>query len=601
MWTFLFPGTISARTYLKQQDCQATVRLVYGAEPLASLASWLGDVYPKVYLDRGWSYLLANHSHDANGGCAPDAVCLDMEYRYRKVADVAEIVTEDAMAYIARNLSPKGQSAETVQWVVYNPLPFERDAILMADLEIPREMGAKSFVLESAADQEVSLQPILQEKSSSFVDNIWDVPTILETHRIKAYAYLQKLPALGYRSYRVVPSKEELRPPDTLVTGPDSMENENLKVTVNPNGTVDLLVKATGKIYSQLNYLSDQGECGNAWKHVSPQFDRKFTSLGGKASISEVESGPLVSVIFAEFDFLVPLDYGDGRGRSSQFIPLPVRVEYRLEYNASELKVVLTIDNRAKDHWLRANFPSGLNVAESWADSHFDVLSRPIAIPDSTGWVEKAGGTHPLRTFVALQDGQDVIAVMPLGLFEYEVLEDESRTLALTLIRSCRLKLAVSEEKQTELPDPGAQCPGPQRFEYAIYAGPGSWRQAGLSNRAARLHAPVRAIETARGKGNLPLEAGLFSLANSNLQITCVKQAEDEGGLLVRLFNTLEENQTAEFRFGRPVREAYLCRMDESIIQSVPIEQYGVSFLVEPKKIRTFKFEVGPIESAPDI
>ncbi len=504
------------------------------------------------------------------------------------------------MAYVARNLSPKGQSSTTVQWVVYNPLRFERDAILMADLEIPRGLGAKAFALESAADQTVSLQPILQEKSSNFVDNIGEIPTVLETTRIKAYAHLKKLPPLGNRAYRVIPSKEELRPNATLVTGPDSMENKYLKVTVNPNGTVDLLVKATGKIYSQMNYLSDQGECGNAWKHVSPQFDRNYNSLGGRASITVVESGPLVSVISAEFDFFVPLDYGDGRGRCSQLVPLPVRVEYRLEYNAAELKVVLTLDNRAKDHWLRANFPSGLNVAESWADSHFDVLSRPIAIPDSTGWVEKAGRTHPLRTFVVLQDGQNVFAVMPLGLFEYEVFEDESHTLALTLIRSCRIKLAVSEEKQTELPDPGVQCPGPQRFEYAIHAGPGNWQQAGLSSWAARLHTPVRAIQTARGKGDLPLEAGVFSLANSNLQITCVKQAEDGSGLLVRLFNTLEENQTAEFRFGRPVREAYLCKMDESMVGPVPIEQNGIRFSVEPKKIRMFKFVVEPMESTLD-
>lgn len=345
MWTFLFPGTLSARTYLKQQDFQATVRLVYAAEPLASLASWLGDTYPKLYLVRGWSYLLANHTHDANGGCAPDVVCQDMEYRHRKVADVADIVTEDAMAYVARNLSPEGQSSETVQWVVYNPLPFERDAILMADLEVPRGLGAKAFALDSAADQAVSLQPILQEKSSSFVDNVWEVPTILETTRIKAYVHLQKLPPLGYRAYRVVPSKEELRLNTTLVAGLDS------------------------------------------------------------------------------------------------------------------------------------------------------------------------------------------------------------------------------------------------------------WQQTGLSSRAARLYSPVRAIQTARGKRNLPLEAGLFSLANSNLQITFIKQTEDGSGLLVRLFNTLEENQTVEFRFGRLVREAYLCRMDESMVGPVPIEQNGIRFSVEPEKIKTFKFVVDPIGS----
>ena len=54
-------------------------------------------------------FLLSNHTHDANGGCAPDAVCEEIAGRYAKATDIGDIVTEDAMCHIARNLSPKGQ------------------------------------------------------------------------------------------------------------------------------------------------------------------------------------------------------------------------------------------------------------------------------------------------------------------------------------------------------------------------------------------------------------------------------------------------------------------------------------------------------------
>ncbi|MEG1880774.1 MAG: hypothetical protein RR145_05575, partial [Oscillospiraceae bacterium] len=76
-WTFLFPGTISARTYLKQREFSAYTGLTYLAEPLNAIAG--NDA--SMYLNRGWKYLLSNHTHDANGGCAPDEVCKDMEYR----------------------------------------------------------------------------------------------------------------------------------------------------------------------------------------------------------------------------------------------------------------------------------------------------------------------------------------------------------------------------------------------------------------------------------------------------------------------------------------------------------------------------------------
>ena len=593
-WTFLFPGTVSARTYLKQKDFQSTVRMVYYAEPLASLAAGMGAPYPKRYLDRGWSYLLANHTHDANGGCAPDAVCQDMEYRYRKVNDVADIVTEDAMAHICLNLLPEGQDAKTMQLAVFNPLPFERSALLAVDLEIPREFQAKSFVLRSPAGENVPLQPIAWEKSSSFVDNIWEVPTILETHRIRAYAALEQLPPLGYRTYQIQPLTEELRPAGTLLTGPDTLENEHLKVKVNSNGSVDLTSKATGRVYHNLNYLSDQGECGNAWKHVAPRFDRDYFPPGVQARLSVMESGPLISSIAVEFEFPVPVDYADGNSRNSLLVSLPIKVLYRLEMGSRDLNVQLKVDNFAKDHWLRANFTPGLSTDVSWADSHFDVLSRSIHVLDSTGWVEKAGGTHPLRTFVALEDGKDLLAVMPRGIFEYEVFEDGPKTLSLTLIRACRIKLAVSEEKQTELPDPGVQCPGSQEFEYSIYVGEKGWASAGLLARAAERFTPVRAVQTGRGKGSFPLEASLFALENPNLHVTCAKQAEDGSGLIVRLFNSLPDQQVAEFKFGRRVMAAWLCRMDESEIGPLPLAENSLSFFIEPKKIRTFKFVLEP-------
>ncbi len=138
MWTFLFPGTVSARTYLKQKDFAATARLVRYAEPLAALATHLGAEYPKNYLDRGWSILLSNHTHDANGGCAPDAVCEEIAGRYAKASDIGDIVSEDAMCHIARNISPDGRPANALQLIVFNSLPFSRDAIVPVDLEIPR-------------------------------------------------------------------------------------------------------------------------------------------------------------------------------------------------------------------------------------------------------------------------------------------------------------------------------------------------------------------------------------------------------------------------------------------------------------------------------
>lgn len=591
-WTFLFPGTTSARTYLKQKDFAATARLVYYAEPLAAMAASLGMAYPKSYLDRGWAFLLANHTHDANGGCAPDAVCEEIAGRYAKASDIGDIVTEDAMCHVARNLSPKGQPQGAMQLIVFNPLPFQRDAVVPVDLEIPARHKANAAQLVSGSDPQVERQAISAEKSSSFVDSIWDVPRIVNSNRVKFYAKFSKLPGLGYRAYTITPESEPLRARGSIVANDTSLENEWLRASVNANGTVDLVCKKTRKVYRGLNYLTSQGECGNAWKHVPPAFERKYNSQAVRANICVKESGPLVGTIGVAYDFEVPADYGDGTGRSEVMTKIPIRIDYRLRAGSQRLEVTLSLNNTAKDHWLRASFPSHIQATESVSDTHFDVVSRPIALPDSTGWVEEVFGMHPLQTFVSLSDEKDCLALLPQGLFEYEILEDDARTVALTLLRACRIKLAVSEEKFTELPDTGVQCLGEQTFRFAIFAGDGDWASNALLSQAADANHPVRAIMTSRGQGDLPLEASLFTLDNTVLHVSAVKQAEDGNGLILRIFNPCETLQHASLNFQQMIKSALRCRMDETDIEPIPTSECQVQVSIGAKKICSVRVQL---------
>ncbi len=591
MWTYLFPASISARVPLKVLDDAATRALVYTAEPLAALASaCAAEPYPRRYVDRGWAFLLENHTHDANGGCAPDAVCRDIEYRYCKALDVADIVTEDAMAAVARRLSPEGQPSDVVQLVAYNPLPVERDVVTLVDVEMPRgDQPVHAVALHAPADPNPPRQPVDDEKSSAFVDNIWDVPTILDSARVRFHAHLRALPPLGYRVYTLRPEADPLRNPATLVTGPDTMQNNHVRVTVNGNGTVTIFDLASGMIYEDLNYLRDQGEAGNAWRHVAPLRDRVYTSLGVSASVSVVESGPLVSRIMAEYTFPVPGDYADGQSRSTRLIDLPVCVVYTLRAHSPLVEVRLHLENTALDHWLRACFPTGLQTDVSVADSHFDAVERDIPPPDSTGWVEKFEGTHPLRSFVTLNDGHQGLAVYTKGLFEYEALPDAPRTLALSLLRACRIKLAVSEEKQTELPDRGVQCPGPHSFSYAIHPYQGGWHEAGIPTAAADWANPLRLAQAGRGKGTLPHEASLLALHNRDVHIAAVKQAEDGDGLVVRLFNPTAHEQHAPLQIGVPVDAVEHVRMDESPLGKLDLDGSTLPLAIPPHKIVTLR------------
>lgn len=565
-WTYLFPGTISARTYLKQADFGAYTSLAYIAEPLNAIAG--ND--SNLYLHRGWKYLLSNHTHDANGGAAPDCVCKDMEYRYRKAQDIAEIVADDAMAEIAKNLSPGKQKQDIVQLVVYNTLPYKRNAIIPLDIEVPESMG-KGIQLDG-----VTLQPIQSEKSSIFVDNIWDVPTILDSQHHRVYAEIVDIPAMGYKTLEVKPFAHALQKKDGIAHG-NILENSILRVTVNANGTIDVLYKKTGKLYRGLNFYTSQGEVGNAWKHTAPEFDHKYSTIGERHRIYVTESGELSGSVVTECEFEIPESCAVNP--SDIYTKLPIKTTYTLDKDADYIRVNVQINNTAKDHWLRANFPTGIQTSVSYTDSHFDIVKHDIEIPDSTGWVEQAFGTQPLRTFAEVTDGENGFAVMPQGLFEYEVFNDS--TMALTLLRSCRIKLNVSEEKITELEDDGVQCPGIHTFAYAIHFNGGELHT--LPNKAAEIFTPVKCAICGRGKGELPLENSILEIDNPHIHVTAVKQAADHDGIILRYYNPTEQAQVVSVRTDK---DLYLCRMDESIAKKI-----SNPYTAKPKKIVTVRIK----------
>lgn len=571
-WTYLLPGTVSSRTYLKQQDFSAYNNLTYKAEPIAALTmALLGETH-RDYLNRGWEFLLSNHTHDANGGCAPDCVCLDMEYRYRKANDCADIVFDDCLADIAKNIGGKDLPDDAVQMIVYNPLPFCRDAVVRVTADLPQRFK------NGFAGDGIEAQILSSNKSSIFMDSIWEVPTIMNSEHFNAYIRVKDLPACGYKVITLRPAENRSQ---NKISDGGILQNEYLKVSFNKNGTVNITDKTTGKEYKNINYLSSQGEIGNAWKHVSPEDDKLFTSLNANADIKCIENGELSASFEVNYSFDVPKDCIETQ--NSELIKIPVTVVYTLKKGERSLNVRVKLNNTAKDHWLRANFPTGIKSEYSFSDSHFDIVKRDVKIPDSTGWVEPAFGMQPLRTFACVEDKEDGFAVMPDGLYEYEVFEDTR--MALTLIRGCRIRQQVSEEKITVLDDEGILCLGEREFEYNLYFYHGE--KAGLTNEAAKLYAQPQIALFGKSYGELPKEKSLFSVSNDKIHISAVKPSEDGKGIIVRMFNPTDEIQTAALDFGVKYKNLYLCGMDETVR-----EKTSNKFIIGHKKIVTVYVEV---------
>ena len=156
--------------------------------------------------------------------------------------------------------------------------------------------------------------------------------------------------------------------------------------------------------------------------------------------------------------------------------------------------------------------------------------------------------------------------------------------MALTLLRCCRTKIAVSEEKQTELDDIGIQCPGVHTVEYAIkFCGDNI---AELPNCAAAYFADTPAAVSGRGKGTLPREYSLASIDNKNIHVTAVKTADDKDGVVLRMYNPNDNAEAINIGAGFEVKGIAQCDLTETEVANI-----NADVDIAAKKIFTVKIK----------
>ncbi|GAB4312619.1 MAG: glycoside hydrolase family 38 C-terminal domain-containing protein [Candidatus Sumerlaeia bacterium] len=598
-WTYLLPDTISARTYLKVQNFAAETDLTLLCEPLLALAAAFDMPYPRAFVDRAWRYLLSNHTHDAVAGCAPDHVCLDMEYRLRQAREIAAVLTEDAMQFIARNLEPDDDGLDVIHLVVFNSLPYRRRAIQEVAISVPRELGAQSLEITDAAGNTFEYQELKISNESVFVDSPLNVPNFWDNRTFRVIVDFGELPPLGYKVFTVRPRPVPDRKTGSMIADKSrrALNNGVMTMSIRPDGSFDLVCgenndpQGWGEI-NGLNVLEDRGECGNAWRSARPRLDRVVLGASRDGAIWIEEEGPLRATVGCS-TYISVSDSSNAEKRSDDTVALPVVFYFTLKKSDPRVYVKAVVDNRARDHRLRVRFPAPFQNAEvSHAETHFDVVRRPIHPPDTHDWREPAPLTHPMRSAVCVE-GHSIssgrkagLAVFTRGLHEYEV---DNHEIALTLLRAFRIVLEVSEDKKQELPDQGSQCLGRQTFEYALMPYIGSWREAGVLRAAQDFNTPVRVVQCGRGKGRLPREVSLLELGGAGEAVfTALKQCEDGDGFALRFFNPAPDCIEVSVKSGHLSKAARL-RLDETPLKQLRKSPEGVMLTTPPGKIETLK------------
>ena len=474
---WLIPGVLSSRAPLKQANAACQALLCQWAEPFSALAqAALGFETPPVYLGLAWRWLLQNHPHDSIDACSIDQVHRDMVYRFDQCRQIANRVTQEALQALAAAVEGDIEEKE-LRVVVYNPLPRLYAGVLEVDLQIPTSWPSfqeffffepkPAFRLFGPDGDEIPYerlaqtmgQPRLRARPARILEG-------LASNHVRV-AFQAAIPALGYAAYTVragsqnVPTRAPITP--GLAVSPRALQNEYLRLEVNPEGSLTLTDLRSGMVYPHQLTFEDRADIGDGWYHGAAVNDETCSSAAGKAEVSVVHNTPLTAQLRIRVRMNVPkaFDFGAMR-RSEQLTELVIDNLVTLRQGQDWFEVHTRVENTAGDHRLRVLFPSLAETEQALFDSAFDVVERPIALRgDNHLYRELEVETRPQQAWTAVHDDRRGLAVISSGQNESAVCDQPDRPIALTLFRGTRRTIGTAGE-------PGGQLYGPLAFTYWV-------------------------------------------------------------------------------------------------------------------------------------
>ncbi|MEO2046721.1 MAG: glycoside hydrolase family 38 C-terminal domain-containing protein [Pirellulales bacterium] len=604
-WTHLMGDVISSRIKIKRRNAQVEVGLQRRAEPFSALGWLSGGQYMRSAIDRAWRYLMQNHPHDNICGAGIDQMEKDMHYRFDQAEIISAGVTRRGLGAIQQTIDNRDIGLNEAVLTVFNPSPHLRSEVVNLSIDLPDQCQYEGFSLRDSEGNPLTFVETGREPYGTLVRNLQDISLQLRSTRVSMQVELQDIPALGYATYRIAHEGVDLGclPQDKIEEGananskPPVLENDCLQVTIQPDGSLDLLDKQTGHTFTGQHYFEDSGEAGHAWIHMAPGEDQILTTRGTQATIECLESNELITRYRVSHRLTIPVglkdpvvyaDDGDKASRSAEMVELPIDSMLTLRKGQRWLEVHTTIENQAEQHRLRACFPTRLPISHSAAEAAFDVVERSIVQPPESNYYGGPNPQFPMHRFVDMSDGQHGLAILNEGLREYEAMVDDDRTLAITLVRSfTAMQTPVIGQWDVYPWMKLAQSLGTNQCHYAILPHAGNWQDGNLYRAAEHFDLPLETAQAGRGGGQMPKDHSFLQVGPETIALSACKQCDQRDSLIVRLYNPTSEEVTGQIDCDRPLQEAWITNMNEERREQLKVTGNSVEIPFMHKQIVT--------------
>ncbi|UKS57860.1 glycoside hydrolase family 38 C-terminal domain-containing protein [Exiguobacterium acetylicum] len=590
----------STRMDIKTMNTMIENKLTNTLEPLMSLAYKLGIEYHHGLVELIWKEIMKNHAHDSIGCCCSDKVHQEIANRFF----IADEKTDQLITFYKRKIVDSIETERGEDRLTFFNLSPHADRKVVRTEVITK---LEEFRLETEVG-EVVPHHVLER---SILDpGLIDRQIVHYGDYEPFYKYTIEiqipLPALSYDTLFVVAASSSGHQSEIAVTSEtvieDRIKTEFYEVSVKPNGTIDLIDRRTGQSFEGLLLLEDSGDDGDEYDFSPLVGDRPITSQSSRPSIERLDSvsGTRLKIIH---DLKVPRNLEERKeGHSSSRL----KVVLELDFIEDEPVIGLTVsvDNETNDHRLRFHLPTTLQAQSSFSDHQFGEIKRPfiddaLQVWEREGWDERPDGIFPMLSYVGVRDDETRrgLGVITNSSREFEVIPSPSPTIAVTLFRSVgvlgkeELVRRPGRPSGIKLPTPDSQMIGTHSFGFGITVLTPEDKLSSVAKRHLTPFVTYNKIPHDAMRLNptgLRLKAsnGLFSLSDNGLIMSTLKKAEQDEGLILRVYNPTDRPLPLSFEAGLP-KHLFEVDLNEEGPKDVRATVGGGEYLLKPNQLKT--------------
>lgn len=274
-----------------------------------------------------------------------------------------------------------------------------------------------------------------------------------------------------------------------------------------------------------------------------------------------------------------------------------LRQTYRYRHSELVQEIVLEAGSRRLDFssrlcWreagtmLRTSFPVAIHAEEATYEIQFGSLRRPTHT--NTTW-DLARDEVAAHKYADLSQGDYGVALLNDCKYGHRI---KGHVIDLNLLRSVPYpgpRLVRDEEVAPGEPHDGYTDQAEHTFRYALYPHRGDHVAGGVARAGYELNHPLRRVQATPHAGPRPPAGSLLTVAAPQVIVEAVKRAEDDGAIIVRLYEASHAAVRTVVRLGFDVGAVEEADLMERPIRALAVEGNRVELEFAPFEIKTLR------------